>query len=62
MGYPDSEEGVRQFLRENTTYNTADIAAAKLTPDPVCEEVWLAEMSTGKVIVYLNVGDFEEVE
>lgn len=37
--YPDSEEGARQFIKEQTIFNPKDIE--ELRPDPAVAGVWL---------------------
>ena len=53
--YNDTPEGVRDMLKAESTLDPAHIDAARYTPDPQVEGVWLAEFWNGAwAIVYLG--------
>lgn len=53
--YNDTPEGVRDMLKAESALDPAHIDAARYTPDPHVEGVWLAEFGNGSwAIAYLG--------
>jgi hypothetical protein len=53
--YNDTPEGVRDMLKAESALDPAHIDAARYTPDPHVEGVWLAEFGNGSwAMAYLG--------
>jgi hypothetical protein len=62
MNYSDNEQGVREFLQNETELPQTYVDNADYLPDHFMEGVWMVTLpNRSQVVVYLNEGEFEEL-
>lgn len=62
--YPDTEQGVKEFMLDVSTLSEKNFEGAEYIPDPEVEGVWMIKLAKPvegyhAIIVYLKDGDFE---